>query len=114
MKSVCVVLVVVLALVVALAPGGEGAIGCGTVIQDLNPCLPYVTGQGPLGGCCSGVRSLYAAARTTADRQAVCGCLKSVAQAYSRYISKAASLPGQCGVSIPYKISPSTNCASVK
>ncbi|XP_073156533.1 non-specific lipid-transfer protein 2-like [Henckelia pumila] len=109
-KCMCMVLVVAL----ALAPGGEGVIGCGTVVSDLGGCIPYVTGRGPLGSCCSGVKALYAAAKTTPDRQAVCGCLKAVANAYSAYLGKAASLPSTCGVSIPYKISPSTDCAKVK
>ncbi|XP_073063060.1 non-specific lipid-transfer protein 2-like [Primulina eburnea] len=111
MKCMCMLLVV-LALV-SLAPGGEGALGCGNVVSYLNGCIPYVTGQGPLGGCCGGVKGLYSAAKTPADRRTVCTCLKSVANAYAPYIGKAASLPKLCGVSIPYKISPSTDCAKV-
>lgn len=110
-KSISTVLVIA-TILVAIAPGGE-AIGCGQVISYLNPCIPYVTGRSPgLGGCCGGVKGLYGAARTTADRQSVCNCLKSLASAYSGpAIAKAAKLPGQCGVSIPYKISPSTDCS---
>ncbi|KZV40867.1 non-specific lipid-transfer protein 2-like [Dorcoceras hygrometricum] len=108
-----VVIPLVLVLL-ALAPRGEAQIGCGRVVSYLNPCIPYVTGSGPLGQCCGGVKGLYGAAKTTADRQSVCGCLKNLAQAYSAYIGKAASLPRQCGVSIPYAISPSTDCSKVK
>jgi len=59
------------------------------------------------------VRSLNSAAKTTPDRQAVCNCLKSAAAGISGFnANNAAALPGKCGVSIPYKISTSTNCAT--
>ncbi|KAL3835088.1 hypothetical protein ACJIZ3_009824 [Penstemon smallii] len=112
-KSMCIFLVMAVA-VIAIARKSEAAIGCGTVVSSIKPCLPYVTGKGPLGSCCSGVKSLYAAAKTTPDRQSVCNCLKSIASSYSGINSdKAAGLPGQCGVNIPYKISPSTDCSKV-
>ncbi|XP_073152726.1 non-specific lipid-transfer protein 2-like [Henckelia pumila] len=113
MKVMSLILLLVL-LVVAMAPSGEAQIGCGTVMSDLNPCIPYVINSGPMGNCCGGVKGLYAAAKTTADRQSVCNCLKGLAQAYPAYISRAASLPGQCHVSIPYNISPSTDCTKVQ
>ncbi|KAL0413792.1 UNVERIFIED_CONTAM: Non-specific lipid-transfer protein 2 [Sesamum radiatum] len=53
-------------------------------------------------------------AQTTPDRQSVCSCLKSLAGSYKDVdLNKAAGLPGQCGVNIPYKISPSTDCSKV-
>ncbi|KAH6770283.1 hypothetical protein C2S52_015086 [Perilla frutescens var. hirtella] len=113
-KSLCTVLIAAM-LIAAVAPPSEAAIGCGSVVSYLNPCLPYVTGKGPLGKCCGGVKGLYSAAKTTPDRQSVCSCLKSLAGSYSGVsLNKAAGLPGQCGVSIPYKISPSTDCSTVK
>ncbi|KAL0375450.1 UNVERIFIED_CONTAM: Non-specific lipid-transfer protein 2 [Sesamum radiatum] len=91
-KALCVALIAAV-LVMAVVPPGEAALGCGTVISYLNPCLPYVTNQGPLGGCCGGVKRLYGAARTTPDRQSVCTCLKSLASTYTRVnLSKAAGL----------------------
>ncbi|KAK4425044.1 Non-specific lipid-transfer protein 2 [Sesamum alatum] len=114
MKPMFVVLVAVV-LLMSVVPDGEAAIGCGSVVSYLNPCLPYVTGNGPLGGCCSGIKSLYAAAKSTPDRQSVCNCLKSLAASTPNVnLGKAAGLPGQCGVSIPYKISPSTDCSTVQ
>lgn len=89
------------------------AITCNTVYSDLYPCLSYVTGTGPLqASCCNGVRSLYGAAQTTIDRQNVCSCLKQVASSGtgSVNLNNAAALPGQCGVTLPYKISPSIDC----
>ncbi|MFX6574269.1 non-specific lipid-transfer protein [Acinetobacter baumannii] len=101
--------------VVFLAAVGEAAVGCGTVASALNPCIPYVTGKGPLGSCCSGVKGLNNLAKTTPDRQSVCSCLKSLANSFpSTAVAKATGLPGQCGVSIPYKISPSTDCTKVQ
>ncbi|KAI3470185.1 hypothetical protein Pfo_026848 [Paulownia fortunei] len=114
MKPKCMFLIAAV-LIMAVAPQGEAAIGCGTVVSYLNPCLPYVTGKGPLGSCCGGIKGLFAAAKTTPDRQSVCSCLKSVAGSYSGVnLSKAAGIPGQCGINIPYKISPSTDCSKVK
>ncbi|KAL3615781.1 hypothetical protein CASFOL_040075 [Castilleja foliolosa] len=112
-NSICTVLITVL-LVLAAAPHSEAAISCGTVVKYVQSCLPYVTNKGPIGGCCGGVKGLYAAAKTTSDRQIVCGCLKTIAASSSDIdLGKAAALPGQCGVNIPYKISPSTDCSKV-
>ncbi|KAK4381719.1 Non-specific lipid-transfer protein 1 [Sesamum angolense] len=113
-KPMLVVLIAVVSIM-SVVPEGEAAIGCGTVVSYLNPCLPYVTGKGALGGCCNGIKSLYAMAKTTPDKQSVCNCLKSLAGSTSGVnLSKAAGLPSQCGLKIPYKISPSTDCSKVQ
>ncbi|KAJ0691540.1 putative plant non-specific lipid-transfer protein/Par allergen [Helianthus annuus] len=106
---------VMVACMVVSAPHAEAAITCGQVVSKLVSCLGYLqTGGTPTPACCSGVTSLNAAAQSTPDRQAACNCLKS---SYSSYPgispANAASLPGKCGVNIPYKISPSTDCSSV-
>ncbi|KAK4425049.1 Non-specific lipid-transfer protein 2 [Sesamum alatum] len=102
-------------IAVALIMSGEAAIDCDNVVSYLNPCLPYVTGKGAMGECCNGVKGLYAAAKSTPDRQTVCKCLKSLYGSYSNVnMDKAAGLPDQCGVSIPYKISFSTDCSKVQ
>ncbi|MFX6536343.1 non-specific lipid-transfer protein [Acinetobacter baumannii] len=107
-------LVIATVLLVAVVPHSE-AIGCNDVVRYLTPCLGYLTGPRPIGGCCGGVQGLYGAARSTPDRQAVCTCLKSLAGSYRGVdLNKAAGLPRTCGVNIPYKISPSTNCATVR
>ncbi|CAL1378442.1 unnamed protein product [Linum trigynum] len=109
-------MVLVCALVAAPYMAAVDAITCGQVTSSLAPCLGYLTGSGPVTpGCCNGVRSLNGAAQTTPDRQAACECLKSTAGSVRGLdLSKAAGLPGACGVNIPYKISPSTNCKSIK
>ncbi|XP_057789448.1 non-specific lipid-transfer protein 2-like [Salvia miltiorrhiza] len=113
-KAMCVALIAAV-LVAAAAPPAEAAIGCGTVISYLSPCLPYVTNRGPLAGCCGGVKGLFNVAKSTPDLQAVCRCLKSLGGSYNGVnLGKAAGLPQQCGVNIPYKISPSTDCSKVR
>ncbi|CAK7339023.1 unnamed protein product [Dovyalis caffra] len=105
-----------LIVMVVGAPLAQAAISCGQVTSSLSQCIGYVQKGGavpPL--CCSGIRSVNSAAKTTPDRQGVCNCLKSLAGRLSgvRY-DLAAGLPSKCGVSIPYKISPSTDCSRVK
>ena len=113
--SLKLALVAVLCMVLGAHYASEAAITCGSVNGALAPCLKYLTGKGPLtGGCCSGISNLNKRASTTPDRQTACKCLKSVSGAISGLnYGLAAGLPGKCGVNIPYKISPSTNCAGV-
>lgn len=108
-KLACVVLV----CMVVFAPHAEAAITCGRVVSTLIPCLNYLRqGGAPAPACCNGVRSLNAAARTTADRKTACGCLKNSYNSNPGINSaNAASLPSKCGVNIPYKISPNTDCS---
>ncbi|CAK8575164.1 unnamed protein product [Lathyrus sativus] len=115
LKLACVVLVICM---VVIAPMAEAALTCGTVTSDMTPCLAYLEGPNtasPPPACCAGVKKLLSAAASTPDRQAACNCLKSAAGAISNLNpNNAAVLPGKCGVSIPYKISTSTNCNTVK
>ncbi|XP_019187989.1 PREDICTED: non-specific lipid-transfer protein 1-like [Ipomoea nil] len=113
-KLSLVVCFAVLCMVV-VAPHAEAAMSCGTVASGLGPCLNYLKGTGPLvGGCCNGVRNLAGAAKTTADRQTACGCLKSLAGRISGLKPNlASSLPGKCGVNVGYPISTSTDCSKV-
>ncbi|XAR55740.1 hypothetical protein NMG60_11035929 [Bertholletia excelsa] len=108
---------VVLAMVVAPPPRvAEGAISCGMVDTSLAPCLNYLRngGQVPVL-CCNGVRFLYGAASTTADRRTACNCMKSAAGAIlGLNINYASGLPGKCGLNIPYEISFSTDCSKVQ
>nr|AAL23748.1 nonspecific lipid transfer protein [Bromus inermis] len=110
-------LAAVLVLSAAPAPA-EGAVSnCGQVVSYLAPCITYATGRapGPNGGCCSGVRSLNAAASTTADRQATCSCLKQQTSGMGGIKPDlVAGIPSKCGVNIPYAIKPSTDCTKVR
>ena len=102
--------IVVMVMVVA-APAAE-AITCGQVTSSLAPCINYAKSGGNIPpACCNGIKSLNSAAKTTADRQAACRCLQSAAGSIKGInLSLVSGLPGKCGVNIPYKISPSTNC----
>jgi hypothetical protein len=111
MKVACVVLL----MCIVIAPMAEAGISCGAVSGTLAQCITYLKGTipSPSQACCAGVKRLNAAATTTPDRQAGCNCLKQAAGAISGLnTNNAGALPGKCGVSIPYKISTSTNCAT--
>ncbi|KAL1544863.1 non-specific lipid-transfer protein 1-like [Salvia divinorum] len=100
---------------VLIAAVAEAEISCGTVLNHISVCIPYVTNKGPIGKCCDGVKTLNEAAKTTPDRQAVCGCLKNMATAYPGIdYDKTAGLPKECGVDVPYIISPDIDCSKVK
>ncbi|PKI37998.1 hypothetical protein CRG98_041594 [Punica granatum] len=108
--------VFLLCMVVA-ATMAESAITCGQVTQSVSPCIPYArsTGGAPTAACCSGIRSLNDAARTTPDRQTACKCLKAIAGSISGInYGVVAGIPGKCRVNIPFKLSLSTDCNSVK
>uniref|UniRef100_A0A803MHX0 Non-specific lipid-transfer protein n=2 Tax=Chenopodium quinoa TaxID=63459 RepID=A0A803MHX0_CHEQI len=112
-----VYVVLFMALVVVTPRATKAAVTCGTMATSLAPCLDYLergSGQGaPPGGCCSGIRSLNSAAQTTPDRQMVCKCLKSAAKAMPNVnLGLASSIPSKCGVNIPYKLDPSTDCST--
>ncbi|KVI11411.1 non-specific lipid-transfer protein 1-like [Cynara cardunculus var. scolymus] len=112
MKVICVVV----ACMVVATPYVEAAITCGQLAGKLAPCLNYLKVGGSVpAACCSGVKSLNAAAKSTPDRKTACGCLKSAYASNSGINANYASgLPSKCGVSIPYKISPNTDCSKVK
>ncbi|KDP21874.1 hypothetical protein JCGZ_00661 [Jatropha curcas] len=119
MASVKLVMIVSLAVMMMFAPmAARAAITCGDVVRELTPCVGYLQSGGQVpGNCCNGIRTLYNAAQTTPDRQAVCQCLESAVSnfRYSSYnLGLAQSLPAKCNVNIPYKIDPSTNCKNVK
>nr|AAQ96338.1 lipid transfer protein [Vitis aestivalis] len=107
--------VMVICMVMAAPAAVEAAITCGQVASALSPCISYLQKGGAVPpACCSGIKSLNSSAKTTADRQAACKCLKNFSSTVSGInLSLASGLPGKCGVSVPYKISPSTDCTKV-
>ncbi|OEL26772.1 Non-specific lipid-transfer protein 4 [Dichanthelium oligosanthes] len=107
--------VVALLMVAATAPSPVvSAVTCGQVVGYLTPCISYAMGRGtaPPEACCSGIRSLNTAARTTADRQATCNCLKQVTATMPGLKPDiVAGIPSKCGVAIPYPIRRTTDCS---
>ncbi|KAJ0262288.1 Non-specific lipid-transfer protein 2 [Hirschfeldia incana] len=112
MKLACFVLA---CMIVAGPITANAALNCGTVINTVTPCIGYLTrGTSLLSACCSGVTNIKSLVRTPLDRQIACRCLKDAANAFpSLNTARAAGLPNACGVTLPYKISKSTNCALV-
>jgi hypothetical protein len=104
---------VLVALFLVSAPA-VSAMTCGQVVSMLSPCVRYAMGRERTTSpaCCSGVRSLNAAARSTADRQTACNCLKRQASGTGGLRPNlVAGIPGKCGVHVPYAISTSTDCS---
>ncbi|KAL1549057.1 non-specific lipid-transfer protein 1-like [Salvia divinorum] len=112
-NATCLVLVVAMAMALSVvATAAPPKISCGEVTTTLAPCFEYVLGGGKVPvNCCDGVKSLYKAANTSANRRSVCICLKSVTGSASPVTLKnAKSLPGKCGVSLPFEITPAIDC----
>jgi hypothetical protein len=82
--------------------------------SDLIGIKPEFSGGEVPQACCGGIKNIVATASSTTDRRAACTCLKNVARGVGAgpYLSRAAGLPGRCGVQLPYKISPNVNCDS--
>ncbi|KAH0458085.1 hypothetical protein IEQ34_013400 [Dendrobium chrysotoxum] len=101
-------------LVAVLSPSSEAAVSCSDVFQKLMPCLSYLQSGGnsaPPSPCCNGISALMTEATVKADRQTACNCLKRAAASVSGInFGLAGALPQRCGVNIPYKISPTTDC----
>ncbi|KAM7265210.1 hypothetical protein ACFE04_002893 [Oxalis oulophora] len=106
---------VVLCMVLVGAPLAQAGITCTQVATKMAPCITYLTGSAPLPPtCCTGIKTLNAAASTTPDRRTACQCLKTAASSIPGLnYALAAALPSKCGVNIPYKISPSTDCNTI-
>ncbi|CAA7037833.1 unnamed protein product [Microthlaspi erraticum] len=114
MKVACLVLA---CMIVAGPITSNAALTCGTVNSNVAPCIGYLTQGGPLpAACCRGVSTLNSMARTTPDRQQACRCLQSTAKAIGSALNagRTAGLPKACRVNVPFPVSTSTNCNSVK
>ncbi|KAM0850283.1 hypothetical protein ACQ4PT_053188 [Festuca glaucescens] len=99
------------ALAIAATPRGASAVvQCGQVTQLMAPCMPYLggaPGMTPYGICCNSLGVLNQLAATTADRVAACNCVKAAATGFpSVDFGRAAALPGACGLSISFVVTP--------
>ncbi|XP_050383564.1 non-specific lipid-transfer protein 1-like [Argentina anserina] len=94
----------------------KAAMTCPQIRGGMVPCINYLSkGGSPSAACCTNLKNMVNSATTTIDRQDACKCLKEAAGALQGINpTNAARLPSNCKVNIPYKISMSTNCASVK
>lgn len=110
MKMVGVAIVMASCL---LAGGVEAAVSCGQVTEWLTPCISYAFYGGKVAAeCCSGIKSLISASTTTEDRRNACTCIKNAVSAMPGInYDLVAKLPEKCGTTVPYTISPSTDCS---
>ncbi|KAB1768478.1 hypothetical protein FKQ75_29780, partial [Klebsiella pneumoniae] len=114
-SKVAIAIAVMLMVVVIDRPAVVEGLTCGQVTGKVGSCLGYLrSGGSPAPACCAGVKGLNALAKTPADRKQACSCLKQLAASVKGInYGSASSLPGKCGVKIPYPISPSTDCSRV-
>jgi hypothetical protein len=113
-KATVAVAVMAAAVLLLLAGEASAALTCAQVDSTLAACVPYATGrQAALpAGCCNGVRRLNGLAKSTPDRKTACECLKTLARGIKSIdMGKVSGVPGKCGVSVPFPISLSTDCA---
>ncbi|KAI7758139.1 hypothetical protein M8C21_010586 [Ambrosia artemisiifolia] len=109
-------LFVMVACMVVTTPYTEAAINCRDLVTKLLSCLPYMqNGGNPSLSCCLGVKSINDAAGTAPDRRAACYCMKQASGSEpSINRNNSAILPDKCRISLPYMISPFTECSRVK
>ncbi|KAK7251714.1 hypothetical protein RIF29_35148 [Crotalaria pallida] len=114
MASIKVACVVLMCMVVVGARITHANLTCEVIVRNLVSCVPYLQfGGNPSLPCCTGCQNVAAQAKTPADRQTACKCLKSAAASIPGYVdANAVALPSKCHVNIPYKFSTSTDCAT--
>ncbi|XP_028788812.1 non-specific lipid-transfer protein 1-like [Neltuma alba] len=91
----------------------EAAITCDQATGYLKPCHEYLTGPSgakPLPAYCDGAKALVSAAATPEDRKTACECIKAAAQTMPINAQNAHDLPDNCGISLPFEISPDLDC----
>nr|ACE07189.1 Art v 3 allergen precursor [Artemisia vulgaris] len=112
MKVFCVMVV----CMVVSSSYAEAALTCSDVSTKISPCLNYLKKGGEVpADCCTGVKGLNDATKTTPDRQTACNCLKASFKSNKDLKSDfAVPLPSKCGLNLPYKLSLETDCNKVK
>ncbi|CAI0408688.1 unnamed protein product [Linum tenue] len=111
MSILCYPAAVVVAAVVILAASGTGVMGadepapplpCSTVYDELQACIPYLSGRGdPSKECCGGVKAMQPYSNAKSSRSAICQCLKSMASLVPGVdLSAASKLPKKCNVNV--------------
>ncbi|KAK7287097.1 hypothetical protein RIF29_00135 [Crotalaria pallida] len=98
------------------SPKAQAVVTCGQVIGNLAPCVSYIRNGGRYvpQQCCNGIRTLSGLARSTADRQSVCNCIKNSVRGIpftSFNLNLANGIAQRCGVSTNYKLNPSIDCS---
>ncbi|CAK8542140.1 unnamed protein product [Lathyrus sativus] len=107
----------VMACLVLSTPLANAALSCGQIQLTITPCIGYLRSPTPSvpAPCCNGIRTLNSQAKTVPDRQGACRCLKSTVISFPGLnLPALAALPAKCGVNLPYKVTPSIDCNTVK
>ncbi|KAL7189073.1 hypothetical protein ACSBR1_038855 [Camellia fascicularis] len=102
-------LVTILLLICGSAMAGPP---CGTVIDHLIPCLPYLTNfmNSPSKGCCNGARAVANMSQSRNDLTEICDCIVStINNIVGIDTSLIPPLPGICGLQIT--LPPLSNCS---
>ncbi|KZV21790.1 hypothetical protein F511_02948 [Dorcoceras hygrometricum] len=102
-----------LIILYVLLPSSEAAISCSDVIKDIQPCISYLrSGSGPPPSpCCAGASNLASTATSSADKQTACTCIKNASKNIQLKAELAKSLPANCGISLPFAVSPDVDCS---
>ncbi|MFQ6664776.1 hypothetical protein Gotur_031766 [Gossypium turneri] len=89
------------------------AITCEQVTYLLIPCISYgVFGGTVAPSCCTGIKTLDAAAKTTEDRRKKCNCIKEgAAKIPGLNYDRVNEIPAKCGTTCPYKVTPDVDCS---
>lgn len=93
----------------------QGLDGCATVTALISTCSSFISYgmPDPMPGtpCCDAMVTLnMMATGPTDDENLVCKCLMGLITTYTPNYSAIAALPGFCGVSLGFTVSPNTDC----
>ncbi|EOY34699.1 PREDICTED: non-specific lipid-transfer protein 1 [Theobroma cacao] len=115
MPKVGLMLLLVSMLVAAVPRHVNAAITCEEVTYYLIPCIGYgVFGGTVAPSCCTGIKTLDAAAKTTEDRREKCNCVKEgAARIPGLNYTRVNEIPGLRGTTCPYKVTPDVDCSKV-
>lgn len=101
-------------MLLLMPPRVSSRISCPEAYRVLAPCRQYLRRGGRVPPpCCSGVREVVSGACSPSDYRSLCSCLtKPLASGFTKFdLGLANLLPQICGVSLGFKIGPSTDCS---
>ncbi|CAL1368399.1 unnamed protein product [Linum trigynum] len=114
-KAAVGTLLLACSMIMIVVPCAKAEISCLQITMQLTPCIPY----GVLGGsvppaCCQGVKDSMALVNTTEDLRAKCQCVKDGAAGIPGInYTRVNELPSICHVTVPYVVSPETDCSKL-
>ncbi|KAI9161788.1 hypothetical protein LWI28_020680 [Acer negundo] len=110
-----VALIVVLVSISLIPPHVNAEVTCEQITMWLTPCIGYsVLGGVVPAACCEGIKTCIAAKKTKKDRQLGCNCVKDLAAKIPGLnYDRVNEIPGICGTTVPYKITPDLDCSKV-